>query len=816
MTGVFQTLGDLPADSPVYIQRSADREAWAAIQSRQYIMLLDPRQQGKTSLINQIGRRCETAGHIFIYADLMPLIDVKRESAWYESLPRQMESHADISRRLLELPAPTSSATWCDFLRGMARFGDDQSISTRFNFRAKLRQTLIEFFSDDELRTICFDMDIDYDSLPALGKTNKARELIAHCERRQRLSSLTALICQLRPNLQLAPMIEEFGGATLVHPVSPPDQLPEASESVKRRLVVAFDEIGSIPMAWATGFFAAIRCVHHECRERLTVILAGPTDPREIISDRKVSPFNIAKHIVMHDFRVDEIRGLTEQLSDPVSDENTAEHIIEWTGGQPYLCQILCQYLTETRQKADREVVQAAIDRLFAEDEIHIPGILDRLEAKPDLLRYLCSLFGPLTEPPKFSKATNRRHFQLAHVIGILATNQPVCKVRNPIYERALKEAGLCSDPPVQTTTYHSVAQRSLSSRSAAHPSAKSGQPIRLRYLHISDLHLTKSTGDKTAWNVEQFSQDFVTHSMINAIDELVQRHGKALDLVFITGDVARHGKDDEYAVAKVFCQRLLEVAGVTSDRLFLVPGNHDVDRSMVPKSHQSRFYHFERQDQIIELLGDPDLFPLLIRKFAAFNGFAGEVLKREIFSDRQYFSAETIVVDRGGREFRVKVAGLNSALFAGYDGDDQQKLAYGLPQVEAAVSKSAEEPHLTIALSHHPFTCFDPADRVCRNILMQHADLILTGHLHEPGNMFVRDAAGQAVLIGAGASFETRESHNSFNVVEIDLATGAGEAQFFKYLPDHHMWKIDTDANPGQERGIFNFTIERLARSPK
>ena len=240
----------------------------------------------------------------------------------------------------------------------------------------------------------------------------------------------------------------------------------------------------------------------------------------------------------------------------------------------------------------------------------------------------------------------------------------------------------------------------------------------------------------------------------------------------------------------KVFCKRLLEVAGVTPDRLFLVPGNHDVDRSMIRRASKAWLYHLDSQDQIIELLGDPDLFPLLMRKFAAFNRFAGEVLKRELFSDRQYSFTETAVVDRGGKKLRIKVAGLNSALFAGYDGDDQRKLAYGLPQVEAAVRKSAQEPHLTIALSHHPFTCFHPADRVCHSILMQHADLILTGHLHEPENMFVRDAAGQAVLIGAGASFETRESHNSFNVVEIDLETGAGEVQFYKYLPDHHRWK--------------------------
>jgi formylglycine-generating enzyme required for sulfatase activity len=150
---------------------------------------------------------------------------------------------------------------------------------------------------------------------------------------------------------------------------------------------------------------------------------------------------------------------------------------------------------------------------------------------------------------------------------------------------------------------------------------------------------------------------------------------------------------------------------------------------------------------------------------------------------------------------------GLNSCLFAGYDGDDRQKLALGLYQVESLLEQHTAS-DLAIALMHHPFACLHPEEKVCQNRLMKTCDLILYGHLHEPANAFVHSAAGQAVLVGAGASCETRESRNAFNLFEIDLNTGTGKVVFYKYLPDHNRWKRDTAVNPDQDDGHFPFQM--------
>ena len=64
-----------------------------------------------------------------------------------------------------------------------------------------LRGVLADYFSEMELRDLCFDLYIDYDDLPGSGKRGKARELIAHLQRRGRLDELVKLVLRRRPNL---------------------------------------------------------------------------------------------------------------------------------------------------------------------------------------------------------------------------------------------------------------------------------------------------------------------------------------------------------------------------------------------------------------------------------------------------------------------------------------------------------------------------------------------------------------------------------------------------------------------------------------
>lgn len=66
--------------------------------------------------------------------------------------------------------------------------------------KPKLKSLIERHFDLDELKDICFDLDIKYDDIPAKTRGEMARELIEYCHRRGRLIELLQLLTQKRPN----------------------------------------------------------------------------------------------------------------------------------------------------------------------------------------------------------------------------------------------------------------------------------------------------------------------------------------------------------------------------------------------------------------------------------------------------------------------------------------------------------------------------------------------------------------------------------------------------------------------------------------
>lgn len=67
--------------------------------------------------------------------------------------------------------------------------------------KALYLDVLANMFSEDELRTLCVGLGVDYDGLPGESKFGKARELILYCERHNRIPRLYRLVREERPFL---------------------------------------------------------------------------------------------------------------------------------------------------------------------------------------------------------------------------------------------------------------------------------------------------------------------------------------------------------------------------------------------------------------------------------------------------------------------------------------------------------------------------------------------------------------------------------------------------------------------------------------
>jgi hypothetical protein len=69
------------------------------------------------------------------------------------------------------------------------------------NVMRKVRQLISQFFDDNELRDLCFDLDIQYENLPGDNKLGKVRELLQYVTRHQKLPDLMETLKRLRSEL---------------------------------------------------------------------------------------------------------------------------------------------------------------------------------------------------------------------------------------------------------------------------------------------------------------------------------------------------------------------------------------------------------------------------------------------------------------------------------------------------------------------------------------------------------------------------------------------------------------------------------------
>ncbi len=329
-----------------------------------------------------------------------------------------------------------------------------------------------------------------------------------------------------------------------------------------------------------------------------------------------------------------------------------------------------------------------------------------------------------------------------------------------------------------------------------------------LRFLHLSDLHFTRGDMVGADWAAAHLQQDAVNRSLLEALEE--QLRDKPLDFVIITGDIAFSGKREEYTVASEFFQGLKALTGLPANRFFPIAGNHDVDRTQVPRSHR-KLYRFDSQEDLTDTLSDPDFRPLMLRKFAEFNDFAEQLMGTRHFDETTYHFTKTLTLDKNGHSLAINLLGLNSALLTGFDGDEQQGLALGMVQVEKALAQLNADAPLSLGFFHHPFALMHAADKVCEHRLKHQLDLILYGHLHQAASQYEQGGAGESVLLSAGAAYASRHARNGFNLVEVDVHSGQGAVHFFKYLANYHCWNRDNDVCPHEADGVFRFALPRL-----
>ena len=109
-----------------------------------------------------------------------------------------------------------------------------------------------------------------------------------------------------------------------------------------------------------------------------------------------------------------------------------------------------------------------------------------------------------------------------------------------------------------------------------------------LAFVHLSDIHFRQGmTGDVHDADVE------IRNELERDLRRIRSRVQK-LDGIVISGDVAYGGQADEYAFARNWIDSVREQLGCPAAGVMVIPGNHDVDRDMVPDGGDAQQLHEE------------------------------------------------------------------------------------------------------------------------------------------------------------------------------------------------------------------------------
>jgi formylglycine-generating enzyme required for sulfatase activity/predicted phosphodiesterase len=319
-------------------------------------------------------------------------------------------------------------------------------------------------------------------------------------------------------------------------------------------------------------------------------------------------------------------------------------------------------------------------------------------------------------------------------------------------------------------------------------------RPQKVSWLHLSDWH-------------QRAGADFDRRVVVEAL--LADIEGRArispdlssLALIIFSGDIANSGKELEYeAVVPLLLEPLLRSTGVPHERLFVVPGNHDLDLGSFDLLPTDLRRPFASNEEANRWLTDPRRLEHLQEPFDAYAGFVRSYLKQDHGAGAFNAKLEVGAVTVG-------VAGFNSAVMAGRNVgprgeiDDYGHLVVGEPPVYDALRQIADA-DLRLAVLHHPFSWLAPFESsAVEERLARQCHFILYGHQHEPRVNVIRGSTGDCIITPAGASYDRRVASapryvNAYNFTCVDLAAGTATLYLRRWSERRGEWIADTDTH--------------------
>jgi nucleoside phosphorylase/predicted phosphodiesterase len=265
-----------------------------------------------------------------------------------------------------------------------------------------------------------------------------------------------------------------------------------------------------------------------------------------------------------------------------------------------------------------------------------------------------------------------------------------------------------------------------------------------LTFIHLSDIHFHP---DEHGGFIGV--DDDIRHQLINDVESWC--HGReSITAILVTGDIAYSGSAKQYVTAERWLKEICQRAGCDPKNVWMVPGNHDVNRQIADRSKSLQDCHRNlRQinpdvnpgaidDHLKGYLTDEDFKNTFLKPLNDYISFASKY-GCQIGAEKVYWEKDVQLND--GSTLRLR--GMTTALISDkYDDNKNNKLVLGRHQAVCRDEKGV----VYMTLAHHPPAWLLDEDEV-DDYLKARASIHLFGHKHrqrvEKAERYIRLSAG-------------------------------------------------------------------------
>jgi len=323
-------------------------------------------------------------------------------------------------------------------------------------------------------------------------------------------------------------------------------------------------------------------------------------------------------------------------------------------------------------------------------------------------------------------------------------------------------------------------------------------EPIsdRVNVLHLSDVHLAKA---------KEYDAGIVLGALRKDL-EILSRTELHPHIAVLSGDLANDADDpDAYSLALgMVVEVVLQATGVPEENLFLVPGNHDVQRSAylaARATFDNLDVCLDSREKLNAFVVDAASRELVAPKFANFDGLAGLFTHDDCLYD-DFFS----------QAFRISGVPLSMVLTntawmstAGIGRQDMGNLLVAERSLHQAISST--EAGKKILVGHHPIGWLREHSAIdVQSLIDEKIAVYLHGHLHRADPRATQAALGKTYVNQGGALFTSRKMWNGYSIISLSLTSDHVQTTFRTYFDTRKSFGVGEEVSP---RGVYYSSAE-------